>query len=98
MTSSPSRLQRKTENSRHADVQQDKSFHGDFHKMNDILIMLLMCVELAKILLLHKLNSYIILYKYLPVFVFLIDITYYANNIILKPCILYMITLSNCAG
>ena len=41
MTSSPSRLQRKTENSRHVGVQQDRSFYGNFHEMSDILIMLL---------------------------------------------------------
>ena len=55
--SSPSRLRRKTENSRHFGVQQDRSFYGDFHEMSDILIMLLICVESDKIPLLHKLKQ-----------------------------------------
>ena len=41
VTSSPSRLQRKTENSR--------CFYGGLHKMSDILTMLLICVESNKI-------------------------------------------------
>ena len=45
--SSPSRLQRKTENSRHVGVR-DRSFYGDLHKMSDILIMLLICAESNK--------------------------------------------------
>ena len=49
MTSSPSRLRRKTENSCHVGVQQDRRFYGDFHEMSDILIMLLICVESDKI-------------------------------------------------
>ena len=81
MTSSPSRLRRKTENSRHVGVQRDRSFYGDLHEMSDILIMLLKCVELDKIPLLHKLKQ---LYKRLPVFVFLIDIASTANNILYK--------------
>ena len=60
MTSSPSRLRRKTENSRHVGVQQDRSFYGDLHEMSDILMMLLICVELDKIPMLHKLKE---LYK-----------------------------------
>ena len=62
----------KTENSRHAGVQQDRSFYGDLHKMSDLLIMLLICVELDKIPLLRKLKQ---LYKCLLVS-FVIDITY----------------------
>ena len=77
VTSSPSRLRRKTENSRHVGVQRDRSFHGDLDKMSDILIMLLICVESDKIPLLLKLKQ---LYKCLPVG-FLIDIGYTANNI-----------------
>ena len=45
MTSSPSRLGRKTENSRHVDVQRDRNFYSKLHKMSDILIMHLICVE-----------------------------------------------------
>ena len=56
MTSSPSRLRRKTENSRHAGVR-NKKFYGDLHKMSAILVMLLICVELDKIQLLHKLKQ-----------------------------------------
>ena len=58
MVPSPSRLRRKTENSCHVGIQQDRSFYGDqLHKMSDILIMLLICVELDKIPLLHKLKQ-----------------------------------------
>ena len=56
VTSSPSRLRRKTENSRHFGAQRDRSFYGDLHEMSDILIMLLICVESDKIPLLHKLK------------------------------------------
>ena len=49
--------------------------------MSDILIMLLICVESDKIPLLHKLKQ---LYRRLPVFFFLIDIAYTANNILYK--------------
>ena len=41
VTSSPLRLRRKTENSHHVGVQQDRSFYGDLHEMCDIPIMLL---------------------------------------------------------
>ena len=34
----PSRLRRKTENSRHVGVQRDRSFYGDLHKMSDKLM------------------------------------------------------------
>ena len=57
VTSSPSRLQRKTENSRHVGVQQDRSFYGDLHNMSDI--MLLKCDKSDKTPLVRKLNSYI---------------------------------------
>ena len=57
VTSSPSRLQRTTENSRHFGAQRDRSFYGDFYEMSDILIMLLICVESDKIPLLHKLKQ-----------------------------------------
>ena len=80
VTSLPSRLRRKTENSRHFGVQRDRSFFGDLHEMSDILIMLLICVESDKIPLLHKLKQ---LYKRLPVG-FLIDIAYTDNNILYK--------------
>ena len=50
--------------SRHVGVQRDRSSYGDLHEMSDILIMLLICVELDKISLLHKLKQ---LYKGLPV-------------------------------
>ena len=80
MTSSPSRLQRKTENSCHFGVQRDRSFYGDLHEMSGILIMLLICVESDKIPLLHKLKQ---LYKRLPVG-FSIDIAHTANNILYK--------------
>ena len=73
MTSSPSRLQRKAENSRHVSVQEDRSFYGGLHEMSDILI-------IKNIPLLHKLKQ---LYKRLPVG-FLIDIGYTANNILYK--------------
>ena len=56
----------KTENSRHVGVQRDRSFYGDLHEMSDILIMLLICVELDKMSLLHKLIKQ--LHKRLPVF------------------------------
>ena len=61
MTSLPLRLRRKTENNHHVGVR-DESFYGDLHEMSDIhvLIMLLICVELDKIPLLHKLKQ---LYK-----------------------------------
>ena len=60
MTSSPSRLQWKTENSRHVGVQRDRSFYGDLHEISGILIMLLICVELDKIPLLHNyINAYL---------------------------------------
>ena len=62
MTLSPLRLRRKTENSRHVGVQEDGGFYGDLHKMSDLLIMLLICVESDKIPLLRKLNSYINVY------------------------------------
>ena len=77
MTSSPLRLRRKTDNSRHVGVQRDRSFYGDLHELSDILIMLLMCIESAS---LHKFKK---LYKRLPV-AFLIDIAYTANNILYK--------------
>ena len=48
--------------------------------MSDILIMLLICVELDKIALLHKLKQ---LYERLPVG-FLIDIAYTAYNMLYK--------------
>ena len=64
MMSPPLRLRRKTENSRHVGVQQDRSFYGDLHKMSDILIMFLVCIESDRIPSLHKLKK---LYKYLPV-------------------------------
>ena len=57
VTSSLSRLRRKTENSRHFGAQRDRSFYGDLHEMSDILIMLLICVESDKIPLLHKLKQ-----------------------------------------
>ena len=76
----PSRLRKKMENSHHVGVQQDRSFYSDLHGMSDILIMLLICVELDKIPLLHKLKQ---LCKCLPVG-FLIDIAYTANNILYK--------------
>ena len=67
MTSLPSRLRRKTENSHHIGVR-DRRFNGDLHEMSDILIMLLICVdELDKIPLLRKLKE---LYKRLPMFFF----------------------------
>ena len=80
MTSLRSRLRRKTENSRHFGVQEDRHFYGDLHEMSNIVIMLLICVESDKIPLLHKLKQ---LYKCLPVG-FLIDIAYTANNILYK--------------
>ena len=33
VTSSPLKLRKKTENSRHVSVQRDRSFNGDLHKM-----------------------------------------------------------------
>ena len=78
--SSPSRLRRKTENSRHFGIQQDRGFYGYFHEMSNTLMMLLICVEMDKIPLLHKLKQ---LCKCLPVS-FLIDIAYTANNILYK--------------
>ena len=80
MTSLPSRLRRKTENSHHIGVQRERRFNGDLHEMSDILIMLLICVESDKIPLLRKLKE---LYKRLPMG-FLIDIAYTANNILYK--------------
>ena len=80
MTSSPLRLRRKTDNSRHVGVQRDRSFCGDLHEMSDILIMLLMCIESDKMPSLHKLKK---LYKRLPLG-FLIDIVYTANKILYK--------------
>ena len=80
MMSSPSRLQRKTENSHHFGVQRDRGFYGYLHEMSDTLMMLLICVEMDKIPLLHKLKQ---LYKCLPV-IFLIDIAYTANDILYK--------------
>ena len=56
VTSSPSRLRRKTENSRHFGVR-DRSFYGDLHEVSDILRMLPICVESDKIPLLHKLKQ-----------------------------------------
>ena len=56
MTSLPSRLQRKTNlllNSRHAGVR-DKNFCGNLHKMSNVHIMLLICVELDRIQLLDR--------------------------------------------
>ena len=67
VTSLPSRLRRKTENSRHFGVQRDRSFYGDLREMSAILIKLLICVESDKIPLLHKLKQ---LYKRLPVVFF----------------------------
>ena len=80
MTSSPLRLRRETENSRHVGVQRDRSFYGNIHEMSDILIMLLVCIELDKMPSLHKFKK---LYKCLPVG-FLIDIAYNTNNILYK--------------
>ena len=80
MTSLPSRLRGKTENSCHFGVQRDRSYYGDLHEMSDMLIMLPICVESDKIPLLYKLKQ---LYKRLPV-VFLIDIAYSANNVLYK--------------
>ena len=79
MMSSPSRLQRKTENSRHVGVQQDRSFYGNFHEMSDILIMLLICVESDKIPLLHKLKQ---LHKCLPVGLYRIYMYCYCTSCI----------------
>ena len=50
VTSSPSRLQRKTENSRHVGVQRDKSFYGNLHETSDILTMLVICDHVMKML------------------------------------------------
>ena len=36
--SSPSRLRRKTGNSRHVGVQQDRSFYGNLNEISDILM------------------------------------------------------------
>ena len=69
----PSILQRKTENSHHVGIQEDRSSYCHLHKISDILMMLLICVESDKIPLLHKLKQ---LYKRLPVGFFLIDIAY----------------------
>ena len=78
MTSSPSRLRRKTD-SRRAGVR-DWHFYGDLHEMSDILIMVLICGESDKIPLLRKLKQ---LYERLPMGV-LIVIAYTANNILYK--------------
>ena len=78
MTSSPSRLQRKTENSHHVGVQRDRSFYGNLHERSDVhgvLIMLLICVESDKIPLLRKVKQ---LFKCLRVGV-LINIAYIAK-------------------
>ena len=56
-TSSPLRLRRKTENTRHVGVQHDRSFYGDLHERSDILIMLLVRVGSDKIPLLQKLKT-----------------------------------------
>ena len=80
VTSSPLRLRRKMKNSHHVGVQRDRSFYGNLHKMSDILIMILVCIESDKIPSLHKFKK---LYKRLPVG-FLIDIAYTANNILFK--------------
>jgi len=80
VTSSPSRLRRKTENSRHVGVQRDRSFYGDLHERSDILTILLICVESDKIPLLCKLKQ---IYKRLPVG-FLIAIAYTAKGILYK--------------
>ena len=57
VTSSPSKLQKKTKGSHHVGVQRDRSFYGDLHKSSDILIILLICVELDKIPLLRKVKQ-----------------------------------------
>ena len=62
MTSSPLRLRSKVDSRCHVGVQRDRSLYSDLHEMSDILIMLLLCVELDKIPLLHKLKK---LYKHL---------------------------------
>ena len=62
VTSSPSRLQRRTENNRHVGVQRDRSFYGNLHEMSDILIILLICVESDKIPLLHKLKQLYVIF------------------------------------
>ena len=58
MTSSPSRLRRKTENSRYVAamlVHNEIGASMVIYEMSDVLTMLLICVESDKILLLHKL-------------------------------------------
>ena len=60
VTSLPTKSWRKTENSRHVGVQRDRNFYDDLHKMSDIGILLLICVESDKITLLQKLKQ---LYK-----------------------------------
>ena len=79
VTSLPSGLRRKTENSCYAGVR-DRSVCSDLHEMSDILIMHPICVELDKIPSLHKLKQ---LYKHFPAG-FLINIVYTANNILYK--------------
>ena len=73
--SSPLRLRRKTENSRHIGVQRDRSFYGDLHEMSAI-----MCWIGQNTIATYKLQQ---LYERLPVG-FLIDIAYTANNILFK--------------
>ena len=72
-------LRRKTENSCHVGVQRDRSFYGDLHER--VLIMLVICVELDKIPLLHKLKQ--------PYLWVLIAITYTANNLLCKSYSLF---------
>ena len=72
-TSSPLRLRRKTENTRHVGVQHDRSFYGDLHERSDILIMLLVRVGSDKIPLLQKL-------KHVYLWGVLIAIAYTAND------------------
>ena len=42
-------IMKETENCRHVAIQRDRSFYGNLHKMIDILIMLLICVESEKV-------------------------------------------------
>ena len=51
---SPSRLRRKTENSRHVGVQRDRSFCGDLHEMSDIPIKPFQLVFLFLVLCPHQ--------------------------------------------
>ena len=88
VTSSPSRLRRKT---RHAGVR-DKSFYGDLHKMSDILIMLLIYVELDKIQLLHKLiKTAIYIYIYIFTFVFFFKLIFHILLITYIPPTVIMV-------